>query len=148
MFSVRKGVLWLLLATVAEVPPAVCSSLAFPLAHLLFAHRHVTSQVFIVLNLNGTVFSSTSTKDSGLNPMFCFKSQSHSISYVLDCHDAGNTLIPFTSQICQLPSVITMTIGATRMYRSLADFASSSTEMYQVTSYHLPLSVDDNPQKQ
>jgi hypothetical protein len=35
-----------------------------------------------------------------------------------------NILIPtvFTTQICQLPSVILMSIAATRMYRSLPDF--------------------------
>ncbi len=27
VFSIRKGVLWLLLATVAEVPPAVCPAI-------------------------------------------------------------------------------------------------------------------------
>ena len=58
MLSVRKGVMWLLLATVAEIPPLVCPSPAFPLAYPLFAHRHhdVTLQVFIILDLNGIVF--------------------------------------------------------------------------------------------
>jgi hypothetical protein len=54
----------------------------------------------------------------------------------------------FTTQICQLPSVITMTIAATRMYRSLADYAFSTTEMYKDSSYRRLLSVDDNLQKQ
>jgi hypothetical protein len=54
----------------------------------------------------------------------------------------------FTTQISQLPSVITMTIAATRMYRSLADFAFSTTEMYKDSSYRRSISVDDNLQKQ
>jgi len=65
-FLWKQGVLWLLLATLAEVPPAV----------------------FIILDLNGS-----------FNLMF------------------------------QLPSLIAMTIGATRMYRSLVDFASSTTDI-------------------
>ena len=40
----------------------------------------------------------------------------------------------------QLPSVVTMTIAATRMYRSLTDFASCATDMYQIlTSLSSPL---------
>jgi len=62
----KQGIMWLLLATVAEIPPLV----------------------LIVLNLN--------------EPL---------------------------NLICQLPSVITMTIAATRMYRSLADYAFSTTEI-------------------
>lgn len=62
----KQGVMWLLLATLAEVPPTV----------------------LIILNLNGE-----------FNLMF------------------------------QLPSLIAMTIGATRMYRSLVDFASSTTDI-------------------
>jgi len=53
MDYVRKGVIWLLLATAAEVPPTVCH-VSF-LAHPRFANHHVTSQVLIVLNLNGIV---------------------------------------------------------------------------------------------
>jgi hypothetical protein len=44
--------MWLLLATVVEIPPAV--SLAYSLTRSLFLIVHVT-QVFIILNLNGTV---------------------------------------------------------------------------------------------
>ena len=51
MLSIRKGVVWLILATLAEVPPAVSS--ASILAHPLFAYHLVTSQVLIILNLNG-----------------------------------------------------------------------------------------------
>ena len=37
---------------------------------------------------------------------------------------------PFATQMFQLPSVITMTIAATRTYRSLLNFAGGSTNMY------------------
>jgi len=63
----KQGVLWLLLATMAEVPPVV----------------------FIALNLNGP-----------FNLMF------------------------------QPPTWITMSIAATRMHRSLVDFASGSTDIF------------------
>lgn len=52
--SVYKGVIWLLLATVAEVPPTVCLDIL--LAPLVFAHRPYLPQVSIFLNLNGIRF--------------------------------------------------------------------------------------------
>ena len=54
MLSVRKGVMWLLLATLAEVPPTV--SPACFLAHPLFVHHLRTFQVLIILNLNGIFY--------------------------------------------------------------------------------------------
>ena len=47
----RKGVIWLLLGTVAEVPPVVTNEF---LVRPLIAHLNFTTQVFILLNLNGT----------------------------------------------------------------------------------------------
>ncbi|KAH9992062.1 hypothetical protein BJV77DRAFT_1004422 [Russula vinacea] len=64
----KQGVIWLLIATIAEVPPTV----------------------FIILNLNGIV------------------------DFIL---------------MFQLPSLITMSIAATRMYRTLADFLNESTHI-------------------
>jgi hypothetical protein len=55
VFSVRKGIVWFLIATATGVPSAV--SLTTPLALFLFAYRHFVSQVFIYLNLNGRFFS-------------------------------------------------------------------------------------------
>ena len=49
--TLRKGVMWLLLATAAEVPPVVTNEF---LVRPLIAHLNFTSQVFILLNLNGT----------------------------------------------------------------------------------------------
>lgn len=43
--------MWLLLATLAEVPPTVTS--ACFLAHPLFTQHLVTFQVLIILDLNG-----------------------------------------------------------------------------------------------
>ena len=37
-----------------------------------------------------------------------------------------------TMQMFQLPSVVTMTISATRMYRVLSDFVSATTDMYDI----------------
>ena len=51
---VYKGIVWLLLATVAELPPTV--RLGILLASLIFAHGYFVPQVFIFLNLNG-IFS-------------------------------------------------------------------------------------------
>lgn len=73
----KQGMMWLLLATVAEFPPAI----------------------LIILNLNGP-----------LNFMF------------------------------QLPSVITLSIAATRLYRSLSDFVSYTTD----TAYDNPTRSSSN----
>jgi len=54
-FSVRKGVLWLLFATMADVPPAV--SVECFLVQSLFVQYRVTSQVLTIMNLNGNVVS-------------------------------------------------------------------------------------------
>lgn len=48
-FPVSKGVIWLFIATFAEVPPVVCPGSAVTLH---FSH-YSTLQVFISLNLNG-----------------------------------------------------------------------------------------------
>jgi len=56
MLSVLQGILWLLLALLAEVPPAVRS--ASSTADPLLAHHDVILKVFIILNLNGIVISS------------------------------------------------------------------------------------------
>jgi len=53
MLSIRKGVIWLLMATAAEVPPTVGP--IYFIAHLLCVHCSVMLQVFLILNLNGTV---------------------------------------------------------------------------------------------
>jgi hypothetical protein len=50
VLSAYKGVVWLLLATIAEVPPVV--SLATSLA-LLSHFTHYSIQVLMCLNLNG-----------------------------------------------------------------------------------------------
>ena len=42
----------------------------------------------------------------------------------------ANMLVLFATQMFQLPSVTTMIIAATQTYRSLAEFAGGTTEMY------------------
>jgi hypothetical protein len=48
----------------------------------------------------------------------------------------------------QLPSVITMSIAATRMHRSLTDFASSTTDVYDILLILASpgFTADENPQ--
>jgi len=58
VMSVPKGIIWLLLATIAEVTPTVrLESLDILLGRLI--HRHLVPQVFLLLNLNGIFPSST-----------------------------------------------------------------------------------------
>ena len=61
-----KGIIWLLIATVAGVP-AMASSVSFPV--YLCSHRYMNDQVFIFLNLNGTVtlFPPVSLRATELN---------------------------------------------------------------------------------
>jgi hypothetical protein len=53
VFLFHKGVIWLVLALVAEVPPVV-SPTKIP-ARLVFVHLHIM-QIFVILNLNGITF--------------------------------------------------------------------------------------------
>ena len=53
MVRIHKGVIWLLVAAIAEVLPAVSG---WTHATLLSAYRDIVSQVFLCLNLNGTFF--------------------------------------------------------------------------------------------
>jgi hypothetical protein len=48
---------------------------------------------------------------------------------------------PFAIQIFQLPSVVMMTISATRMYRSLTEFASDNRYMYEILPFKFFSSV-------
>ena len=47
---IHKGLIWLLVATIAEVLPAVSGWFYFPVHS---THHDIISQVFIALNLNG-----------------------------------------------------------------------------------------------
>ena len=52
-------------------------------------------------------------------------------TFLLLPHKAGfYAWAPFATQMFQLPSVITMTIAATRTYRSLLNFVGGPTNMY------------------
>jgi len=46
--------------------------------------------------------------------------------------DALGFLRLSTMQILQVPGVVTMTVAATRMYRSLVDFANESSNAYAI----------------
>ncbi|KAI9453602.1 hypothetical protein F5148DRAFT_1289011 [Russula earlei] len=85
----NQGVIWLLLATIAEVPPTI----------------------FIYLDLNGAVYSF---------PVFYMRVSR--LTPVLKITDPFNLMFQF-------PGLITLAIAATRMYRSLTDFVSGSTNM-------------------
>ena len=58
-FPVSKGVIWLLIATFAEVTPVVCPGFV---SALYFSH-YSTLQVFICLDLNGICLSARSVDD-------------------------------------------------------------------------------------
>ena len=62
MVPIHKGVIWLLVATIADALPAVSDETHVP---LLSAYRDIVSQVFLCLNLNGrlTFLSILSTKN-------------------------------------------------------------------------------------
>jgi hypothetical protein len=62
LFSKFKGIIWLLFATLAGIPPTA-SSPSFPV--YLFSHHYMNGQVFIFLNLNGIVYSFSPCIDEG-----------------------------------------------------------------------------------
>ena len=61
MLAVGKGLIWLFLATIAEVPPVV--SVASPIYPPLLFIVTSSSQVFICLNLNSTCNSAQSVSE-------------------------------------------------------------------------------------
>jgi hypothetical protein len=88
--------------------------------------------VFINLNLNGIVISLLVCQFIEPNSSIIARSpQSCTFMFVTG---QGNLLYVSATQLFQLPSGITMSIAATRMYRSLSDFVSSTTEMYDILS--------------
>ena len=70
----RKGVIWLLLGTAAEVPPVVTNE---SLVCLRIAHLNFTSQVFILLNLNGTSSPSLCQTPIDYHPPWDFRPIQH-----------------------------------------------------------------------
>lgn len=45
----------------------------------------------------------------------------------------------FATQMFLIPSMVAMTIAATRMYRGLAEFTSGGTEMYDIIPFRSSL---------
>jgi hypothetical protein len=61
VISLLKGIIWLLLATVAEITPTVClEPLDILLVNLIY--RYLIPQVFLLLNLNGIFPFSTANQ--------------------------------------------------------------------------------------
>jgi hypothetical protein len=58
LIPVHQGLIWFLIATVAEVPPVVRLAILLDRSPLLLAHSYSTSQVFVFLNLNGRILFS------------------------------------------------------------------------------------------
>jgi len=54
----RKGVVWLMLAVFAEVPPVVCGLIISPHLSVQSVHPCSTIQVLIILNMGGNAFLS------------------------------------------------------------------------------------------
>jgi hypothetical protein len=97
-----------------------------------FSHHRVTLQVFINLNLNGIVVASLVCQFIEPNSSIIARSPQSCTSMFVTAQ--GKLLYVSATQLFQLPSGITMSIAATRMYRSLSDFVSSTTEMYDILS--------------
>jgi hypothetical protein len=58
----------------------------------------------------------------------------------------GEALISSVTQMFQFPSLVAMSIAATRMYRSLSDFVFGSTDMYYFLRFLVfALTVVDDP---
>jgi len=63
-------------------------------------------------------------------------------SLLLQLLPRGRVLNPSQTQMFLLPSLLIMSIAATRMYRSLTDFGTGSADMYDnITSSLLSLSL-------
>jgi len=86
--------------------------------------------VFIILNINSNSFSPQPINESIDHPILCLRSQRRLTSYVQSCEWKIASLICFLgTQIFQIPSLIIMTIVASRTHRSLAEFVTGPTHM-------------------
>ena len=65
----------------------------YSLVHPRFVHHRVTSQVFIILNLNGIVVFFPVCHEECWIELNSLILQVHLTSYALGCHDARNALI-------------------------------------------------------
>jgi hypothetical protein len=61
--------------------------------------------------------------------------QLHSVRFVVIGDGSLGFSFVSTSQLFEVPSLVVMTIAATRMHRSLVDFASGSTEVYDILHF-------------
>ena len=132
-----KGLIWLLLAIVAEVPTSV--RLVITLATFLFAHSYFMSQTLMILNLNGKFHSFQFTvTNTGVDwaPFILITSVSQPCTSLFSTSGRKVGLFPYAllQQMPQTPTMIIVTIAATRIYRSLISFGPS--EMYGVPTYH------------
>lgn len=106
-------------------------------ALLLYAHRPFMLQVFICLNMNGTASLLCWLFAKHVDwVQLCSKFQTHLTWYVSVCYEWRKFPTSFTTQMFQVPSLIAMSIAATRMHRSLIDFGSS--DKYHLLTLLLP----------
>jgi len=100
MLSIRKGVIWLLIGTVAELTPVV--SLADFIPHFIYAHGSITFQLFISLYLSGNFVSpSLSMKSANIDLLgTCFISDA--VNIVCSCITSlwGDTASHFSHSFC------------------------------------------------
>jgi len=128
LFSILKGIIWLLIATVAGVPPTA-SSASLPVYP--FSHRCMNDPGTHFFESERYCYPLSPYIDEGHRTECDSPYQFHSTSYVPMYHFVGESLMfgTFATQMFQLPSVIANTVAATRMYRSLADYAFESSNM-------------------
>ena len=81
------------------------------------------SQVFVCLNLNGRFLSILSTKIADDWTRFYPKYKFRSTSCVLVCYSCGVAMVQrvLGLQMFHVPSMVILSIAATRIYRSLSD---------------------------
>jgi hypothetical protein len=93
--------------------------------------------VFVLLDLDGKSFSPNYTEHL-LNSVLLWISDTFNLVRP-SFHYWNHFLYLFSTQMFQPPSVIIIAIAATRIHRSLVDFASGSADMYDA-SFRIPKS--------
>ena len=125
---VCKGLIWLLVATAAEVPSTVRLPIILRPLSLLMAILY--SQLFMFLSLNGLFFVPFNSSRWLLIELYSRKPPlAEPLTIVRPCLlRVGCDVIDFlcisTRQMLLLPSNIMVTAAATRMYRHLVEFGS------------------------
>jgi hypothetical protein len=129
MCSVEQGVIWFLIAAVAEVPPAVRYYWSLDASHFwsslfcvagvpYFGHEWYLFSLLLPLRMLTWLACTRNSR--------CAQRCTFFLSVSGEAVPVSHTVTHPATQMFQIPALIVLTIAATRMYRSLINFSSDT----------------------